>query len=212
MCQKNLISVIGHSLSYQPNMKNVILKNKLVLISIFFISFLFIEKTKAELVSKPDFEKVKKVLCKVAVQEKNEKESDCGFKEAQFETHSVDINADGQPEFSYKNNEGCGAHVNCDFYLLQKKGINWIVIASDMAQTLWLDNKSTKGYKNFFTRLGSSACESVFKNFIWNGNKYIAHTTVCNYCDLEKTNKKNKMPPLCETDMKKINTLFTIEE
>lgn len=192
-------------------MKNVISKNKIILISIFFISLLFIEKTKAETVLKPDFETVKKVLCEVATQNTDEK-MDCSFKEAQFEIHSVDINADGQPEFSYKNNEGCGAHVNCDFYLLQRKGKNWIVIASDMAQTLWLDNKSTKGYKNFFTRLGSSACECAFKNFIWNGKKYIAHTTVCNYCDLEKTSKKNKMPPLCETDMKKINTLFTIEE
>ena len=88
----------------------------------------------------------------------------------------IDLNNDGQLEFIVVlNEEGiCGAHANCPNWVYRKTGSEYQLLLRTFGQQLLLEKPSTNSFRDLRSEGASSAFETDFSIYKFDGNKYQA--------------------------------------
>ena len=88
----------------------------------------------------------------------------------------TDLNKDGQPEYlvTLQEEHLCGAHANCPAWVYRKTGDAYQLLLRTFGQQLLLEKTSTGGFRDLRTEGASSAFETDFSIYKFDGNKYLA--------------------------------------
>ena len=111
----------------------------------------------------------------------------------------IDLNKDGQPEYLVTLEEGhlCGAHANCPAWVYRKTGGEYQLLLRTFGQQLLLEKASTGGFRDLRTEGASSAFETDFSIYKFDGNKYQAKA--CYSRTYSGKGRKPKIAPIkCE--------------
>jgi hypothetical protein len=111
----------------------------------------------------------------------------------------IDLNQDGQPEYMVTLEEGhlCGAHANCPNWVYRKVGGEYQLLLGTSGQQLLLERTSTNGFRDLRTEGASSAFETDFSIYKFDGNRYQAKA--CYSRIYSAKGRKPKVAPIkCE--------------
>ncbi|MDT4954715.1 MAG: hypothetical protein QOJ02_2853 [Acidobacteriota bacterium] len=88
----------------------------------------------------------------------------------------IDLNKDGQPEYLVTLEVGyfCGAHANCPDWVYRKTGGEYQLLLRTFGQQLLLQRTSTNSFRDLRSEGASSAFETDFSIYKFDGNKYQA--------------------------------------
>lgn len=113
-----------------------------------------------------------------------------------------DLNKDGQLEFIVVlNEEGiCGAHANCPNWVYRKTGSEYQLLLRTFGQQLLLEKTSTNSFRDLRSEGASSAFETDFSIYKFDGNKYQA--TACYSRTYSAKGQKPKIAPIkCQENL-----------
>jgi hypothetical protein len=110
----------------------------------------------------------------------------------------IDLNKDGQPEYMVSLGPFlCGAHANCPAWVYRKTGDTYQLLLRTFGQQLLLEKASTGGFRDLRTEGASSAFETDFSIYKFDGNKYQAKA--CYSRTYSAKGRKPKIAPIkCE--------------
>jgi hypothetical protein len=88
----------------------------------------------------------------------------------------VDLNNDGQPEYivTLEALPICGAHANCPDWVYRKSGSEYQLLLRTFGQQLLLEKASTNKFRDLRSEGASSAFETDFSIYKFDGSKYRA--------------------------------------
>jgi hypothetical protein len=111
----------------------------------------------------------------------------------------IDLNKDGQPEYLVTLEVGyfCGAHANCPDWVYRKTGAEYQLLLRTFGQQLLLQRTSTNSFRDLRSEGASSAYETDFSIYKFDGNKYQAKA--CYSRTYSARGRKPKIAPIkCE--------------
>lgn len=114
----------------------------------------------------------------------------------------IDLNKDGQPEFIVVLGEEmiCGAHANCPTWVYRKAGGEYQLLLRTFGQQLLLEKSSTNSFRDLRSEGASSAFETDFSIYKFDGNKYQAKA--CYSRTYSVKGRKPKIAPIkCEENL-----------
>jgi hypothetical protein len=104
----------------------------------------------------------------------------------------VDLNKDGQPEYLVTLEVGyfCGAHANCPDWVYRKTGGEYQLLLRTFGQQLLLQRSSTNSFRDLRSEGASSAFETDFSIYQFDGNKYQAKACYSRTYSAQRRNPK----------------------
>lgn len=111
----------------------------------------------------------------------------------------IDLNKDGQPEYlvTLEEEHLCGAHANCPAWVYRKTGGEYQLLLRTFGQQLLLERTSTNSFRDLRSEGASSAFETDFSIYKFDGNKYQAKA--CYSRTYSAKGRKPKIAPIkCE--------------
>ena len=108
----------------------------------------------------------------------------------------IDLNKDGQPEYLVTLEVGyfCGAHANCPAWVYRQTGGEYQLLLRTFGQQLLLEKASTNSFRDLRSEGSSSAFETDFSIYKFDGNKYLAKA--CYSRTYSAKGRKPKIAPI----------------
>jgi hypothetical protein len=114
----------------------------------------------------------------------------------------IDLNKDGHPEYlvTLEEEHLCGAHANCPAWVYRKTGGEYQLLLRTFGQQLLLERASTNSFRDLRSEGASSAFETDFSIYKFDGNKYLAKA--CYSRTYSAKGRKPKIAPIkCEENL-----------
>lgn len=114
----------------------------------------------------------------------------------------IDLNKDGQPEYlvTLEEEHLCGAHANCPAWVYRKTGGEYQLLLRTFGQQLLLERASTNSFRDLRSEGSSSAFETDFSIYKFDGNKYLAKA--CYSRTYSAKGRKPKIAPIkCQENL-----------
>jgi hypothetical protein len=114
----------------------------------------------------------------------------------------IDLNKDGHLEYlvTLEEEHLCGAHANCPAWVYRKTGGEYQLLLRTFGQRLLLEKPSTNSFRDLRSEGASSAFETDFSIYKFDGNKYQAKA--CYSRTYSNKGRKPKIAPIkCEKNL-----------